>query len=39
VGGRLPLSAFFTGDMSAEREIEYEKLVGAIFLEVFNRQK
>jgi hypothetical protein len=30
---------FFIGDMSPEREIEYQKLVNAILLEVFNRQK
>jgi hypothetical protein len=30
---------FFTGDMSPEREIEYQKLANAIFLEFFNRQK
>jgi hypothetical protein len=39
VAGRLPLSPFFTHDMTCERESEYQKLVNAIFLEVFNRQK
>jgi hypothetical protein len=39
VVGRLPLSPFFFYWRHAREKLNIKKLVNAIFLEVFNRQK